>query len=80
MKRKMKRETPEVALIKGAVRKFEQEIKKEQARIEQTNYMYIEEEKTKDLARVDGMIYAKIFFEKYYKRFLHEQDEKDNTQ
>ena len=76
----MNRETPEVVLMKSAVRKFEQEIKKERARIEQTNYVYIEEEKDKDLARVDGMICAKIFFEKYYKRFLHEQEEKDSAQ
>lgn len=75
----MENEFPEVALIKQAIRDFEKKIRAEQKKIEKTNYMFIEEEKPKDKARVEGMVCAKIFFEKYYKEYLHRQEEgKDN--
>lgn len=72
-------EFPEVALIKHAIRDFKKEIREEQTRIENTSYMFLPEEKPKDKARVEGMVYAKIFFEKYYKKYLHQQkEEKEN--
>lgn len=66
-------EFPEVTLIKHAIRDFEKEIRGAQERIKKTSYMFLPEEKPKDEARVEGMVYAKIFFEKYYKKYLHEQ-------
>lgn len=75
----MENEFPEVALIKQAIRDFEKKIRAEQKKIENTDYMFIEEEKPKDKARVEGMVCAKIFFEKYYKEYLYRQEEgKDN--
>lgn len=71
----MNNDFPEITLIKHAVRDFEKEIKAERKRIENTDYMFIEEKKVKDHARVDGMVFAKIFFEKYYKRYLHQLEE-----
>lgn len=56
---------------KHAVRDFKKEIKAERKRIENTDYIFIEEEKIKDRAKVDGIVFAKVFFEKYYKRYLH---------
>lgn len=72
-------EMPEIIFMKNAIRDFEKVIKAEQSRIEKANYMFIEEEKPKDLARVSGMISAKIFFEKYYKKHLHQQEEEQNN-
>lgn len=75
----MENEFPEVVLIKHAIRDFEKKIRAEQEKIESTDYMFLEEEKPKDKARVEGMVYAKIFFEKYYKKYLHQREEgKDN--
>ena len=71
----MNSDSPEITLIKHAVRDFEKEIKVERKRIESGDYMFVEEEKTKDMARVEGMVFAKIFFEKYYKRYLHRKEE-----
>lgn len=64
-----------VALMKNAVKDLEKAIKKERTRIENESYEYIEGQKQRDLDRLDGMISAKIFFEKYYKRYLHQMNE-----
>lgn len=64
-----------VALMKTAVKDLEKEIKKERNRIEKESYEYIEGQKQRDLDRLAGMISAKIFFEKYYKRYLHQMKE-----
>lgn len=42
--------------------------------------MFIEDEKPKDEARVQGMIQAKIFFERYYKRYLHSLEEQEKRE
>lgn len=69
---------PEVKLMKQAIHDFEKEIKKEKSRIEHESYQYIEEQKQRDLDRVQGMIFAKIFFEKYYKRYVWQMKDSDH--
>ena len=53
----MENEFPEVVLIKHAIRDFEKKIRAEQEKIESTDYMFLEEEKPKDKARVEGMVW-----------------------
>lgn len=76
----MDNEHPEVVLIKHAIRDFKKEIRKTQRQIESDSYMFIEDEKPKDEARVQGMIQAKIFFERYYKRYLHSLEEQEKRE
>lgn len=67
--------TSAVSLIKGAVRDFKKLIKRENQRIAKEDYTDVPDSRYYDRGFVQGMISAKIFFERYYKRYLHVQDE-----
>lgn len=65
----------EVRLLKNAVRDFEKAIRAAKQAFEAEDYYYMPEAKRREEGRIQGLIDAKIYFEKYYKRFLHEQEE-----
>lgn len=62
----------EVRLLKNAVRDFEKAIRAAKQAFEAED---MPEAKRREEGRIQGLIDAKIYFEKYYKRFLHEQEE-----
>lgn len=62
--------TSSVSLIKGAVRDFKKLIKRENQRIAKEDYTDMPDSRYYDRGFVQGMISAKIFFERYYKRYF----------
>lgn len=65
-------------LIKALIRDYEKVIKQQNSNYKATDYYYIPEQKRYDKGFIQGMISAKIWFEKHYKKVLHEQEEAEN--
>lgn len=61
--------------LKQAVKEWISIIKKRQVQFKNEDYYYIPEQKQYDEGYIEGMIAAKIWFEKYEKRVKYQKDE-----
>lgn len=64
----------QLSLIKALLREYKKEIKKKKQEYDSFDYYYMPEEERFDSGFVQGMIYAKIWLEKEYKKILHKND------
>lgn len=67
----------QTTLVKAVIRDYEKAIKGQKEEYKATDYYYLPEQKLLDKGFLHGMISAKIWFEKHYKKLLHQQKEEE---